>query len=218
MISEPPPLPRRPYVIGLTGNIATGKSQVLRMLAELGAYVIDADRRGHALLRRGGPVYDQVVATFGPAILDGCGQIDRQRLGAVVFSDPQALRRLEKIVHPGVIESVHQEVEQVARDGSHPVVVIEAIKLIEAGMVEKLCDELWVVHATAQQQVERLVQTRGLSPEEARRRMAAQPPQREKEARADWVIDNSGALADTRRQLEAAWARVTGRQAEQPEP
>lgn len=196
------------YVIGLTGNIATGKSEVLRILRELGAYVVDADQRVHRLLRRGTPVYHRVVEAFGTDILDEDGEIDRRRLGARVFADPQALGRLEGIVHPAVIAEVLQELREVARRGSHRVAVVEAIKLMEAGMADELCDEVWVVHAEPEQQIARLVASRGMTEEEARQRLATQPPQEHKEARADWVVDNSGSLEYTRRQLEGAWERV----------
>jgi len=199
------------YIIGLTGNIATGKSQVLDILAELGAYVVDADARVHRLFRPGTAVYRQVVAAFGPEALDATGEIDRRRLGERVFADPQELQRLERIVHPAVIEAVQEELKRVAEAGQHQVAVVEAIKLIESGMADGLCDELWVVHATPEQQVDRLVRARGMAPEEARQRVAAQPPQAAKEARADWIIDNSGSLEETRRQLEAAWERLLAR-------
>ena len=117
-------------LIGLTGNIATGKSEVGRMLAELGARVIDADAVAHQVMRRGDPAYDAVVEAFGPEILRPDGEIDRTRLGAIVFADKEALHRLEAIVHPQVIAHV----DALIRDASEPVVVVEAIKLIDAGM------------------------------------------------------------------------------------
>ncbi|MGC8838871.1 MAG: dephospho-CoA kinase [Anaerolineae bacterium] len=196
------------YVIGLTGNIATGKSEVLRILRDLGAYVVDADQRVHRLLRRGTPVYQQVVEAFGTGILDEAQEIDRRRLGARVFADPEALARLERIVHPAVIAEVERELREVAQRGAHRVAVVEAIKLLESGLADGLCDEVWVVHARPEQQVARLMATRGLTEEEARQRLAAQPPQEAKEARADWVVDNSGPLEATRQQIRAAWARV----------
>lgn len=196
------------YVIGLTGNIATGKSEVLRILQDLGAYVVDADQRVHHLLRQGTPVYQEVVSVFGTDILDASQEIDRRRLGARVFGDPEALARLERIVHPAVLAEVEQELREVARRGQHQVAVVEAIKLLESGLAEDLCDEVWVVHAEPEQQVARLVATRGLTEEEARQRLAAQPPQEAKEARAHWVVDNTGSLEATHRQIEAAWERV----------
>lgn len=190
-------------LIGLTGNIATGKSEVGRMLAELGARVIDADAVAHQVMRRGDPAYDAVVEAFGPDILRPDGEIDRARLGAIVFADAEALRRLEAIVHPQVIAHV----DALIRDASEPVVVVEAIKLIEAGM-HHYCHALWVITCSREQQIARLMYNRGLSETEATLRVDAQPPQAEKIALADVVIDNSHSLAETRRQVEAEWKKL----------
>jgi dephospho-CoA kinase len=193
-------------LIGLTGNIATGKSEVGRMLTELGARVIDADAVAHQVIRRGGPAYAAVVETFGPGILRSNGEIDRARLGAVVFADAEALRRLEAIVHPEVIVRV----DTLIRETSEPVVVVEAIKLIEAGM-HRTCHALWVVTCPREQQITRLMRTRGLSEAEAILRVDAQPPQAAKIALADVVIDNSHTLDETRRQVEVEWERLSGK-------
>lgn len=192
-------------LIGLTGNIATGKSEVGRMLTELGARVIDADAVAHQVMSRGGPVYAAVVEAFGPDILRPDGEINRARLGAIVFADAEALRRLEAIVHPEVITRV----DALVREASEPVVVIEAIKLIEAGM-HRNCHALWVVTCSREQQIARLMRTRGLSEAEAVLRVDAQPPQAEKIALADVVIDNSHTLAETRRQVVAEWKKLVG--------
>ena len=191
-------------LIGLTGNIATGKSEVGRMLTELGARVIDADAVAHQVMSRGGPVYAAVVEAFGPDILRLDGEINRARLGAIVFADAEALRRLEAIVHPEVITRV----DALVREASEPVVVIEAIKLIEAGM-HRNCHALWVVTCSREQQIARLMRTRGLSEAEAVLRVDAQPPQAEKIALADVVIDNSHALDETRRRVEAEWEKLS---------
>jgi dephospho-CoA kinase len=192
------------YLIGLTGNIATGKSTVGGMLTELGARVIDADAIAHEVTAKGQPVWFSIVAEFGEDTLRPDGEIDRLRLGALVFADPAALRRLEAIVHPAVLERVAELLAQ----ATEPVVVLDAIKLIESGVAD-LCDAVWVVTCLPDQQLARLMRTRGMSEAEARQRMAAQPPQAEKTARADVVIDNSGRLAQTRRQVAQAWARIT---------
>jgi len=191
-------------LIGLTGNIATGKSEVGRMLTELGAQVIDADAVAHQVMSRGGPVYAAVVEAFGPDILRLDGEINRARLGAIVFADAEALRRLEAIVHPEVITRV----DALVREASEPVVVIEAIKLIEAGM-HRNCHALWVVTCSREQQIARLMRTRGLSEAEAVLRVDAQPPQAEKIALADVVIDNSHTLDETRRRVEAEWEKLS---------
>jgi len=197
------------YVIGLTGNIACGKSTVLALLEAHGARVIDADRVVHMLQQPGQPVYSEIVAAFGSDILTGPdGPIDRRRLGAIVFADPAALRRLEQIVHPAVhtfIMSWLDDARQmVDRSG---VAVIDAIKLLEAGWKEQ-CQAIWVVTCTAEQQLERLMTTRSMSEAEARGRIAAQPPQSAKQALADVVIDNSSSPDATRQQVDVAWQRI----------
>jgi dephospho-CoA kinase len=190
-------------LIGLTGNIATGKSEVGRMLAELGARVIDADEVAHQVMRRGRPAHDAVVEAFGPDIVSSDGEIDRARLGTIVFADAEALHRLEAIVHPQVIARVNALI----REATEPVVVVEAIKLIEAGM-HRQCHALWVVTCPREQQIARLMCTRMLGEAEAILRVDAQPPQAEKIALADVVIDNSRTLTETRRQVETEWEKL----------
>ena len=200
---------RRHFLIGLTGNIATGKSLVAQMLAELGARVIDADQVAHDVMLPGGPAYGAVVEAFGTDILseaDAGGTIDRAKLGAIVFRDPAALRRLEQIVHPATIAAVNRLIAAAAEQ----VVVVEAIKLIEAGMHRRY-EALWVVTAPREVQIARLMAIRGLSQAEAALRVDAQPPQAEKAALADLVIVNDGSVADLRLKVEAAWAEVRRR-------
>lgn len=188
------------YVIGLTGNIATGKSTVSQMLADLGAHVIDADMVTHEVMRRGGTAWQDVVLAFGEEVLGPDGDIDRGKLGAIVFRDPAALAQLESIVHPLVTE----EIRALTRRSPAPVQVRDAIKLIESGAADT-CNTVWVVTCPREIQVERLMRTRDLSRTEAELRVDAQRPQEEKVARADAVIDNSGSLEETRRQVERAW-------------
>ncbi len=226
--------PPHVYLIGLTGNIACGKSAVVAMLRELGAHTLDADHVTHELQRPGQPVYEQIVAAFGPGILaQPGGPIDRRALGAIVFADPAELRRLEQIVHPAVRARLAawlkhvgegsrgmgdgEEIGRLARPNppapiSQPpvVAVIDAIKLLESGW-QPICDAIWVVTCAPEQQLARLVGARGLSEAEARARIAAQPPQREKVAQASVVIDNSGSLAATREQVQAAWRAIAAR-------
>ena len=201
------PETRRPLLIGLTGNIATGKSAVAQMLGELGAHVIDADRVAHEVMAPGGPAYDAVVRAFGPAILGPDGSIDRKKLGAIVFRDPEALQRLEAAVHPATITEVTRRIAQ----AGEPVIVIEAIKLIEGGM-HRGYDALWVVTAPRSLQIERLISMRGLTEDEAALRVDAQPPQAEKAAVADLVIANDGDLDALREKVEAAWSTIRARQ------
>lgn len=193
------------YIIGLTGNIGTGKSTVGHMLAGLGARYIDADEVAHQTMRQGTATYRAVVAEFGAAILGPDGEIDRRKLGAVVFSGKDRLKRLEEIVHPAVFALAGQLIEE----ATEAVVVLDAIKLVESGMAG-VCDVLWVVTCPRVQQVQRLVRTRGLSRQQALLRIRAQPPQQEKIARADVVIDNGRSLAATQDQVERAWRSIPG--------
>ena len=158
-------------VIGLTGNIATGKSAVGQMLAELGAEVIDADKVAHQVMEPGQPAYAAIVAAFDDDIAPAGGPIDRRRLGEIVFADPAALARLEALVHPAVGQRIAELVARSTAD----VVVIEAIKLLEAGLSVRLCDEVWVVIAPRAAQLSRLMESRGLSRDEAVLRIDAQP-------------------------------------------
>jgi dephospho-CoA kinase len=191
------------YLIGLTGNIATGKSTVAKMLEDLGATVIDADALVHELQRKGTATFDAIVAAFGPGILDRAGEIDRKMLGTIVFADAAQLRTLEGIVHPAVLLESMQRIQS----ATTPVVVYEAIKLIEAGRAE-MCDALWVVTAQPEVQLERLMRERHMSEAEARQRIAAQPPQSEKIRRATLIIENSGSLQETSQQVEQAFAKL----------
>ena len=191
-------------VIGLTGNIATGKSLVRRMLEHLGAYTIDADGLAHQVMAPGAPAYKPVIVTFGQWILDKDKRIDRSKLGAVVFSHPEALARLEALTHP----IIGQAIDTLIRRARQKVVVVEAIKLLE-GQLANQVDVVWVVDAKEEQQIQRLTK-RGLSHEEALKRIRAQNPQADKLARADVVIDNSGTPENTWAQVRAAWSKIQG--------
>ena len=191
----------RPLTIGLTGNIATGKSMVLSYLQGRGAAVLDADKLAHAAMAPDGPAYGAVVDAFGAAIVGPGGVIDRKALGAIVFADAAQLARLEAIVHPAVFVLAQQGLDATEA----PVVVIEAIKLLESGRLLRLCDEVWVVVADEATQIRRLMESRDMDEAEARRRMAAQSSQAEKVKRAHRVIDNSGSPAALYAQLDTIW-------------
>jgi dephospho-CoA kinase len=188
------------YVIGLTGNIASGKSAVAQMLGELGAEIIDADAVAHQTLAPGTPETGSVAARFGPGVVRSDGAVDRNALGAIVFSDPRALADLEAIVHPGARRRI---LDQVARSRAR-VAVIEAIKLLEGPLVDHV-DAVWVVAAPRHLRVKRLVETRGLSVTDAEQRVDGQNPEEEKIRRADVVLSNEGMLGELRQQVEAAW-------------
>lgn len=194
----------RPFVIGLTGNIACGKSLVLSTLRELGAETFDADRVAHDVMRHGTQVWRRIVERFGDGVVGPDGEIDRRELGRIVFSDPEALDDLDRVVHPATVAAIRERVRQ----SSSGVAVIDAIKLFEAGLAED-CDEVWVVDCSREQQVERLRQRNNLSREDALTRIDAQPPQAEKLARADRIIDNSGSAEATIAAVRRLWVELT---------
>lgn len=188
------------YLIGLTGNIACGKSTVLAQLAGYGAAVIDADRVVHALQEPGQPVWAAIREHFGPGVLAPDGAIDRRALGAIVFADPAALALLERLTHPAVRARIAALVDASAA----PVIAVDAVKLLEGGLAD-CCDELWVVTCAPEQQLARLMARNGFAEAEARRRIAAQPPVETRLIHADVTIDNSGPLAATRARVREAW-------------
>ena len=188
------------YVIGLTGNIATGKSVVRRMLEHLGAYTIDADALSHRVIAKGAPGYQPMVNTFGTWVLNKDGQIDRDKLGRLVFADAQALKQLEDIIHP----YVGQAIDILAKRARQPVIVIEAIKLLESGL-RNLCDSIWVTDAPQHVQIERLIRKREMSPETALQRVHSQSAQKQKLAVADVVITNTGSYENLWKQVSGAW-------------
>lgn len=190
------------YIIGLTGNIGTGKTVVRRMLEHLGAYTIDADALSHRATAKGAPGYQPVLEIFGKWILDGDGEINRRKLGDLVFRDPAALRELEGIVHP----LVHRAVDVLVKRASQPVIVIEAIKLLE-GDLRRICDSIWVTYAPQVVQIERLMRKRNISHEEALQRINAQAPQTGKIAAANVVIRNIGSYDDLWNQVSEAWKK-----------
>lgn len=191
------------YVIGLTGNIAMGKSAVRKLLEHFGAYTIDADGLAHQTMVPGAPAYLPVVETFGRWILDRDGKIDRSKLGAVVFSHPEALARLEAITHP----LVGQGIDTLISRAKQPIIVIEAIKLLEGKLASQV-DTIWVVDCKPELQLQRLIEKRGMSEQEARKRIEGQNSQREKLARANVIITNNGTPQELWAQVEAEWNKL----------
>ncbi len=191
------------FVIGLTGNIATGKSVVRRMFEHLGAYTIDADALTHRTYAKGAPGYQQVIDKFGKWLVNKDGEIDRSKLGNLVFNDGEAMSQLEAIVHP----LVRQASEMLIKRSSQQVVVIEAIKLLE-GDLRKICNSIWVTNAPEEVQVERLVRKRGFTKELATERVHMQSAQSAKVAVANIVITNKGSYDDLWKQVSAAWKEI----------
>ncbi len=198
-----PPARRQRIVLGLTGNIAMGKSTVLNMLAKLGAQVIDADRLVHRLREPGAPGYAPLIEALGRDVLLPDGRLDTAALSRKAFQDPAVLAQLERIFRPLVVA----EIGQMLQYSVHAVVVIEAIKLLE-GDLRRQVDQVWVVDASREQQIRRLMADRGYLREQAVARIEAQNPQADKLAQADVVIYNEGDLAATWRQVLDAWGGV----------
>jgi dephospho-CoA kinase len=182
------------FVLGVTGGIATGKSAVLAMLRDRGFETIDGDFVYHALIAPGGSLVDPLVTQFGDSIRAADGSIDRRALGAIVFSDPEALAELDRITHPAVLEAIRDLIAH----STEPMIAIDAVKLIEAGIAD-LCDAVWLVVANPAVQVERLMTRNGIDRDEAERRVASQPDEQVRRARADLVIDNSGSIDELTR-------------------
>lgn len=190
------------YIIGLTGSIGTGKSVVRRMLEHLGAYGIDADALAHRAMAKGAPAYEPIIETFGRYLLTPEEQIDRSRLGRLVFNVPEAMTILESIIHPLVLQAI----DLLVRRAPHKVVVIEAIKLLETDLV-KMCDGVWVVYSPPEIQLARLMEKRKMTEPEARQRIASQPPQETRFDRASVIIKNIATYEETWQQVTSAWQR-----------
>jgi len=194
-------------IIGLTGGIASGKSTVANMLRALGARVVDADVIARRVVEPGQPAWEEIVAWLGRDILRPDGGLDRKKLGDLVFADGEARARLEMITHPRIAAAVEQALAEAEAEGL-AAAVVDAPLLYEAGWDAKV-DEVWVVAADDESQLRRLTARDGLTPEEAKARVAAQMALAEKRRRADVVIDNSSDLERTRREVRRAWRRVT---------
>ena len=192
------------YAIGLTGNIATGKSVVRKMLEHLGAYGIDADVLSHRAIMKSSPGYQPVIDTFGKWVLGTNGEIDRAKLGELVFNNPDAMMRLETIIHP----LVRQALDVLVNRSKHRIIVIEAIKLLESD-IHSLCDQVWVTMSSSDLQLERLIEKRNLTRREAENRINAQLPATAKLTKADVVIENDGSFEKTWKQVYDAWQTIT---------
>jgi len=192
--------------VGLTGGIASGKSTVASMLRDLDCPVLDADTLGHELLEQGQDAYNEVVREFGKEILDGYGNVDRGKLGPIIFADAQKRARLNQILHPRILDVVRKWFAALDQIGGPELAVLEAALIIEAGYNKEL-DRVIVCWCPPEQQLQRLVE-RGLTPEQAKLRIAAQMPMEEKRRLADEPIDCSGSIEETERQVAAAVQRM----------
>lgn len=196
-------------VLGLTGNIGSGKTSVGEILREIGCPVIDADREAHRTYKAGSDTWQEVVDAFGPGIVAPNGEIDRQILGSRVFEDPEALARLNAIVHPATRARVERRLTEFRQDG-YEWATIEATLLIESGWRDMVA-QLWVVAAPVELVVARLEVSRKLSEADIRSRIAAQMPAQEKMALADEILYNDGNLDDLRRRVEQLWGNLASK-------
>jgi len=194
-------------IIGITGNFGTGKTTVSKMLAELGAVTISADELGHEFLQPNTQTYTKILAAFGKSILKPDGEIDRSKLGRLVFADAAALKKLNQIMHPRIYEIVRQKITEESQKSGVQVVVIEAALLIEAGWIP-LLDQLWVTIAPEATIVRRLKSSRGLSEEQVLARLHTQMPQEEKAKQANVVIDTDCPIDELRSKVSELWHRL----------
>jgi dephospho-CoA kinase len=196
--------------IGITGGIGSGKSTVAKILGELGARMIDADKVSHWVYEPDGPAYQEVVRAFGEQVLAPDGTIDRKKLGPIVFGDPSGLKRLTDIVWPPTFERMRELVAEIRARGDTQPIVIEAAVLIEANW-QPLFDEIWLVTAPRERVIERVRLERGMKPEQTEARIRAQLSDEERRKHATLVIANDGTIEDLRAQLTALWASVLKR-------
>lgn len=190
--------------VGLTGGIGAGKSEALRLLAERGATVIDADRIAREVVEPGTPGLDAVVAEFGTEILTPEGTLDRPRLGRIVFTAPERRRALNAIVHP----LVRARAAELRAAAGPEAIVVEDVPLLAENQLQDDYDAVIVVDASEATRLDRLVRLRGMTEEDARARMAAQASREERLKIADFVLDNDGSLVDLARQVDALWERL----------
>ncbi len=196
--------------IGLTGGIGSGKSTVARMLSEMGAPVLDADKVGHAIYAPGQPAHRELVEAFGREILAPDGTIDRKKLGPIVFADPAALRRLNAIVHPKMFQRMGEMVREMREGGERRPIVIEAAILIEANW-QPLFDEIWLVVASRERVIERIERDRGMKPEQTEARIKAQLSDEERRRHATLVVENNGTIDELRERVSKLWSAALER-------
>ena len=193
--------------VGLTGGISTGKTTVGAMFVELGCHLIDSDRITHELFEPGEAVHESVVARFGAGIRDVDGRIDRLRLGEIVFNNPARRETLNGLVHPAVIERQKEFLASVESRDPDAIAIVDAALMIEVGTYKNY-DKVVVVTCSPDQQRSRLIEREGLSAEEIEKRIQSQMPLEEKARYADFVIDNSGSLEETRRQVVSTYEKL----------
>jgi len=202
---------------GLTGGIGCGKSAVAAMFAARGATTIDSDEIGRSLMQPGNVVYDRIVSGFGPEVVLPDGQLNRAKIAEIVFNDLDRLKHLNAIVHAPVLREIDRQIFAQRQKNPNAIVVVESAVLFEAGQNRRF-DKMVVAWCRPEQQIERYRAKSGVSVEDIQRRMAAQMPSEEKKRMADYVIDTSGTLEETERQVEEVYAQLQSLAAAQPRP
>ncbi|MFQ5788810.1 MAG: dephospho-CoA kinase, partial [Thermodesulfobacteriota bacterium] len=195
-------------IIGLTGNIASGKTEVANIFKDLGAKVIDADQIAREIVKPGEVAWLEITDEFGREILNSDGTINRQKLGEIVFNDKLKREKLNRITHPTIIATIKERIETYEEERVK-VVIIEAALIVEKGGLKDLIDDLIVVTADRETQIKRIISRDGLKREEALSRIKSQMPATQKIQHATHVIDNSGTLAKTKNQVEQLWKKIT---------
>ncbi|MEG6522377.1 dephospho-CoA kinase [Desulfotomaculum sp. 1211_IL3151] len=196
-------------IIGLTGNIASGKSTVGRYLQSLGAKVIDTDRIAREIVLPNTPALKEIVSSFGSGVLNEDLTLDREKLAAIVFNDPQARKKLEHITHPRIEEEIRRQIKYFSRVDPSSVIILEVPLLIEVGW-HKWVDQVWLVTVDEGVQIDRLIQRDELSLEQAKGRIASQMPQQEKMKHADVIINNSNSPERVKEKIKALWDNLVG--------
>lgn len=194
-------------VIGLTGGIACGKSTISEILRDLGAEIIDADLIARKIVQRGKPVLKEIVKTFGDEILLENGELDRKKLGNIVFNDEESLKKLNQITHPIIKDQIKKEIDRHKKDSNSNIIVVDAALLIEMNMTS-FVDEVWLVVVPVHIQRKRLEERENINEKEANKRIEAQASLEEKLVFADRVIDNSGDEEDLKKQVKKLWEAI----------
>jgi dephospho-CoA kinase len=199
-------------IVGLTGGIVGGKSTVASMFKNLGAKIVDADKLGHSVILPHKPAWKKITRLFGKDILQNDLTIDRGKLGKIVFTNQTLLKKLNEITHPEIIKLIKKEIN-LAINKTHrqeKILIIDAALIYEA-KIDRLMDKIMVVYINKDEQVKRLIRRNNLSKEEAFQRIKSQMPMKEKVKMADYVIDNSNSLDETKKQVEKIWKKLVSR-------
>lgn len=194
-------------IIGLTGGIGTGKSTVSSYLAQKGCYIIDADKISREMTMKGAPALDDILEVFGKSYFDEEGNLNRKKLGDLVFREPAEKAKLEKIITQRVIKQTHETIEYLAKSGFKGIVVVDAPLLFEFGM-EKIVDESWLVTAALEKRIERIIERDGLTKEQILARINNQMSQDMQEKLSNYIIDNSGSVDELKKEIDFHLERI----------